>query len=280
MTSTDTTFTPASHSASTSEQARNHIMASDPVSTRNVTTNPPKSVTQRTQLPQVSTATIFDGRNTPQNIASYGFFLGVLAGAGALIAYTYPGVQQLGIFCVALAVFHQMEYVATAMFNPNKLSLDSFLINHSAHYHMAHAAGLAEFLIEYWLFPNWKKPGLSSSIGAAVLVIGQAARTVAMFSAKSNFSHHIADRKVPGHQLVTTGIYSIMRHPSYFGFYWWAIGSQIMLLNPISLAAFAHILYRFFNDRIEYEEYTLIKFFGESYVQYRSRVGTLIPLIE
>jgi protein-S-isoprenylcysteine O-methyltransferase len=38
-----------------------------------------------------------------------------------------------------------------------------------------------------------------------------------MLSCGSNFSHTIMEEKDEEHKLVTNGIYSILRHPSYFG---------------------------------------------------------------
>lgn len=40
-----------------------------------------------------------------------------------------------------------------------------------------------------------------------MVVVGQACRTIAMFSAKHNFSHHIVDYKERDHILVQHGIY-------------------------------------------------------------------------
>jgi protein-S-isoprenylcysteine O-methyltransferase len=153
------------------------------------------------------------------------------------------------------------------------------LINHSAHYHAAHLAGLTEFLVEAYFFPSWKSFGLMNWIGFALMISGQAARTIAMFSAKSNFSHYIVSYKAPNHVLVTNGIYAIMRHPSYFGFYWWAIGAQVLLMNPICFVLFIYWLHRFFSERIQYEEHTLSRFFGQQWESYKKKTPTLMPLI-
>jgi protein-S-isoprenylcysteine O-methyltransferase len=37
-------------------------------------------------------------------------------------------MPQFGIFLAALALFHFLEYIATALFNPHKLSLDCKLL--------------------------------------------------------------------------------------------------------------------------------------------------------
>ncbi|CAM0136024.1 unnamed protein product [Umbelopsis sp. WA50703] len=222
---------------------------------------------------------LFDGENTPQNIATYGFGLGLLAGLSGALAIIGYGYGQIWMFLSGLAVFHFLEYLATALFNGPKLSLDSFLINHSAHYHAAHLAGITEFLVEAYFFPSLKGLGYINWIGLALMISGQAARTIAMFSAKSNFSHHIVGYKAPDHVLVTHGIYSIMRHPSYFGFYWWALGAQVLLMNPVCFFLFIYWLHRFFSERIAYEEHTLSRFFGQEWETYKKNTSTLMPLI-
>ncbi|KAI9474020.1 MAG: Isoprenylcysteine carboxyl methyltransferase family-domain-containing protein [Benjaminiella poitrasii] len=223
---------------------------------------------------------IFDGKNSPQNISVYGFLLGMVCSAGLMFAcVSNTAIPQFGIFLAALALFHFLEYIATALFNADKLTLDSYLINHSAHYHAAHAAALVEFLVEYYFFPQWKRCGWINYAGFLLVALGQGCRTVAMFSARHNFSHHIVDYKEKDHILVQHGIYSIIRHPSYFGFYWWAIGVQVLLINPVCLVLFVYWLHRFFSERIQYEEYTLSRFFGQEWAQYKAKTPTMMPFI-
>jgi len=90
-----------------------------------------------------------------------------------------------------------------------------------------------------------------------------------MIEAKDAFSHLIAEKKAPSHSLVTTGIYRIMRHPSYTGFFLWCLGTQLVLGNPVCIASFYNILAQFFQERIKYEEETLIKFFSSQYLKYK-----------
>ena len=112
-----------------------------------------------------------------------------------------------------------------------------------------------------------------------------------MIEAASNFSHQIATEKKASHTLVTSGVYSLVRHPSYFGFFWWSVGTQIFLANPLSTVVFVAVLWRFFSRRIQYfptgfclmsraEENLLVGFFGEEYVDYRKKVGVWIPFIQ
>ena len=85
-------------------------------------------------------------------------------------------------------------------------------------------------------------------------------RIAALFTAKHNFTHEIADEKKPEHVLVTEGIYKYVRHPGYagallqslmhgthalpLGWFWWTVGTQVMLLNPICIAGFAFASWR------------------------------------
>lgn len=117
-------------------------------------------------------------------------------------------------------------------------------------------------------------------LGIGFNVVGQFFRLGSFFSAKSNFHHRIQWEKSQDHELVTTGLYSISRHPGYLGWFLFSIGNQLLLVNPISFVIFIPISWYFFYDRIAVEEIYLEDFFGEAYVKYRNRVPTRIPFID
>jgi len=90
----------------------------------------------------------------------------------------------------------------------------------------------------------------------------------------------IRTEKTASHTLVTHGVYKIFRHPSYFGWFYWALSCQILLMNPVCIVLFPIILWKFFSSRIVDEEGTLVKIFGDSYVKYKEEVMTCgIPFI-
>lgn len=87
----------------------------------------------------------------------------------------------------------------------------------------------------------------------------------------SNFTHQVSVRKKQNHVLITSGIYAYERHPSYLGFFMYALGTQMYLGNPVSLCVCVIVLNKFFKDRVEYEEYFMEHFFDEEFTAYKQR---------
>ncbi|KAI0771559.1 protein-s-isoprenylcysteine O-methyltransferase [Trametes elegans] len=223
--------------------------------------------------------------NTPLSVSLISFLLGSVFASGLLLFITngygkyWWSTYQLGFYLAAWAAFHWGEFAVTAGWNRERCTVDSFLLTNGSLYHIAHSIALLEYLVTLYLRPGWKQYPFVSLFGMIATIAGQTLRSTAMIHAGTNFSHVLAYRKVEGHVLVTDGIYKWFRHPSYAGFFYWALGTQLVLQNPVSLAFFAAVLWRFFNHRIRTEETTLVRFFGDDYRKYKRTVGTMIPFI-
>ena len=223
--------------------------------------------------------------NPLPQVSATAYALGIVSGAALALALGCPlfaSFVYLPLYVCSVATFHFLEYFCTASYQPARVDVSSFVLNDTALYHVAHATALSECLVELWLVPGFKKnPGLRpvKLVGLLLTVAGQCTRSLAMKTAGQNFSHVIQRKKEQGHVLVTHGIYAYLRHPSYVGFFYWALGTQLLLLNPLSLCLCAVLLYRCFSSRIRYEEGCLTHFFGKDYVAYKrtSRIG--IPFI-
>ena len=200
---------------------------------------------------------------------SLGIALGVASIATALLAYFEIALWRAPFFIATLALFHYLEFDSTARFNPSDAKVSSFLLSaNGSAYNIAHTSALTELLVRHWLYSDFKPnclrlpleipallPSVSSavpvSVGIAVLIIGQYVRTAAMAEAGKNFNHIVQSTKKDDHVLVTSGVYAFSRHPSYFGFFWWGLGTQLALGNPICFAMYAVVLWKFFASRIQ-----------------------------
>lgn len=101
-----------------------------------------------------------------------------------------------------------------------------------------------------------------------------------MITCGESFNHYIQRNKKENHVLVTHGIYHVFRHPSYVGFYYWAVGTQLVLCNPISTVLYGVAAWTFFRYRIAYEEETLRKLFPDGvYESYAARTYIGIPFV-
>lgn len=186
--------------------------------------------------------------------------------------------SAFSLYLAVLTFFHFSEYVATGLGNPQNLSWDSYLINHSYQYGLAMLASWLEYFTWVWLYPSLKTswPWVTL-VGLIVCLVGEVVRKMAMLQAGKNFNHLVQNTKQESHVLVTSGIYSICRHPSYAGWFLWSVGSQIVLVNPFCLVFYAVVTFAFFKERIYVEEYTLIAFFGDQYREYQKRVSSGLP---
>lgn len=139
-----------------------------------------------------------------------------------------------------------------------------------------------EFWAETSLLAPWLKGwGVVSGVGLAAVVAGQVVRTAAMWAAGANFTHVVEDgpERRPEHALVTHGVYTVLRHPSYAGWFWWSVGTQALLGNPVCAAAYAAAAWRFFAGRIPGEEAALARYFGREYGEWARGRWVGIPWV-
>jgi protein-S-isoprenylcysteine O-methyltransferase len=227
-----------------------------------------------------------------EGIALRSFCLGITLTLSVVVVFstllfTSSPLWRVPFFFAALSTFHFLEFWTTAKYNTKEAKIESFLLTSNwPMYFIAHCSATVECLFTKLLWPNRSWAPLYTGpilllIGLILVFVGQFVRATAMVQAGPSFNHIVQEKKKEDHELVTTGIYGVMRHPSYFGFFYWGIGTQLVLGNPICFLAYAFVLWRFFQRRIRVEEQSMEKqkFFGENYAEYRKRVPTMIPFI-
>lgn len=155
------------------------------------------------------------------------------------------------------------------------------MLNHSSAYIISAVSSWLEFLAEAYFFPSCKKNVWSLVVGIVLVICGEMIRKLAILTAGRSFNHIVQYHKNEDHVLVTHGVYRLCRHPSYAGWFWWCIGTQLILANPICCVLYAIVSYKFFYERILVEEMTLLQFFQEKYLEYQRNVSrTGLPFVK
>ncbi|KAG2392785.1 hypothetical protein C9374_011510 [Naegleria lovaniensis] len=181
-------------------------------------------------------------------------------------------------FAAIIALFHAGEWLTQYMYNRSMCSINSLAIE--KHYMIAMSCAILEYIIESIFFPSLKTYSWICYLGIILALIGDGIRKCAMITAGMAFTHLIQERRREGHNLITHGIYSYVRHPGYLGWFIWAPATQLILMNPFCVCAFTFVAWQFFYDRIPFEEETLVGMFGKQYEDYRKRVPSYIPFVD
>lgn len=197
-------------------------------------------------------------------------------------------------YLIILCIYYLNEFCSTAKYQTKIVKAKLFLIwgnNGNREFLLMQTATIWEFLftrslvcvklLHAFFGITYKKQTNTFSIvlGLAMIAVGLFIRTLAMKTCGSSFSHYIetTNRK---QKLITAGIYGWFRHPSYLGFWLFAVGCQVLLGNSVGLVINLGVLSWFFKRRIEFEEWFLVhRIFGDQYLQYRMNVGNWIPFV-
>ena len=113
--------------------------------------------------------------------------------------------------------------------------------------------------------------------GIAVMISGLAFRRYVISFLGRYFTATIQIRQ--NHELVTTGPYSKIRHPSYLGILVFTVGSGISMANWISLLLCFILPTIGIIRRIRVEEKRMLRHFGQRYQDYMQSTRHIIPYI-
>jgi len=115
-----------------------------------------------------------------------------------------------------------------------------------------------------------------SIIGLVMLVGGLAFRIWSIRYLGKYFTATV--QIVDKHQIVQSGPYAIVRHPSYLGAYVAIVGSALFLNTIIGTITSALIMAIAYKYRITAEEKALINEFGDEYCEYVKAMPKIIPI--
>jgi len=111
--------------------------------------------------------------------------------------------------------------------------------------------------------------------GMAISLIGFAIRWTAIIQLGRMFTVDVAI--TDDHRLKTSGLYKIVRHPSYLGLILIIAGLGVCLNSILAFLVIFIPSFWAINHRIIVEEQALVAEFGEQYTDYKKRVSKIIP---
>jgi protein-S-isoprenylcysteine O-methyltransferase Ste14 len=111
-------------------------------------------------------------------------------------------------------------------------------------------------------------------LGVVLFAAGGVLRLWPVFVLGRRFSGLVAIQ--PGHRLVTSGVYSVIRHPSYLGLLVGSIGWALAFRSGVGVLLAALTIPPLI-ARIRAEEALLRTEFGDAYDAYRARTSRLVP---
>jgi protein-S-isoprenylcysteine O-methyltransferase Ste14 len=112
--------------------------------------------------------------------------------------------------------------------------------------------------------------------GLVLYIVGIVLRVVPVFVLGKRFSGLVAIQE--GHELVTTGPYRVIRHPSYLGVLGGILGWSLIFRSAIGVLV-SLLLIPPLVARMNSEEALLASEFGEQYTEYRRRTWRLVPFV-
>ncbi len=136
-------------------------------------------------------------------------------------------------------------------------------------------AAAAAFRLRAFAIP-WDR-GLLFGIGICLMLAGAAFRWYSIRVLGKYFTVLVAIQ--PDHQIVETGPYRLLRHPSYSGALLTLFGLGLVYGNWLSLLALMLFAAAGYAYRISVEERALIASLGEPYRAYMKRTKRIVPFV-
>ncbi|MFB2875463.1 methyltransferase family protein [Floridanema aerugineum] len=139
---------------------------------------------------------------------------------------------------------------------------------------------IAILIIYWWAIYDFSRLAKTETVwqvvGMIILVSAIAINQLAIRTLKGLFDCITIK---PNHHLVTTGIYSQVRHPVYLSYVLFLVGYCTILQSFVSLVISVVSCTIWVKNRINIEEKMLIEKFGDRYQAYQHKTKKIIPFI-
>ena len=127
-----------------------------------------------------------------------------------------------------------------------------------------------------WLdFANYQLPDWAGWLGVALTAAALYVFWRAHADLGVNWSPTLEIREK--HELITRGIYGVIRHPMYASQWLLSIATPLLLQNWIAGWLNLVVFIFFYNFRVKAEEQMMLEQFGDQYRSYMQKVGAVFP---
>jgi protein-S-isoprenylcysteine O-methyltransferase Ste14 len=127
-----------------------------------------------------------------------------------------------------------------------------------------------------WLdFANYTLPIWAGWVGVLFIILALIVFWRAHADLKTNWSPSLEIREK--HELITNGVYSIIRHPMYASQWLLVIAQPLLLQNWLAGWLNLIIFIFFYSLRVRAEEKMMLDTFGAQYQEYMQKVGAVFP---
>lgn len=127
-----------------------------------------------------------------------------------------------------------------------------------------------------WLgFANYRLPAWAGGLGIALILCALFVFWRAHYDLGLNWSPSLEIREK--HELITRGIYRLIRHPMYASQWLWVLAQPLLLHNWIAGLLGALVFVPFYFLRVGAEEKLMLETFGDDYAAYKQSTGAVIP---
>lgn len=135
-------------------------------------------------------------------------------------------------------------------------------------------------LIQLMRYTVWKIPNASfffSLVGLLITLVGLIICLIARKTLGDNWTNAYEYQVKENHDLITNGVYAVIRHPIYFGLTLMLIGAEMVAQSYLFISFLAFFVAFYFQGRRE--EKILVAHFGQKYQEYMQHTKMLIPFV-
>lgn len=130
-----------------------------------------------------------------------------------------------------------------------------------------------------WLdFANYTLPGWAGWLGVVFILGALLVFWRSHVDLGLNWSPSLEIREK--HELITRGIYGLIRHPMYASQWLWVIAQPLLLQNWLAGIANLIIFIPFYLLRVQAEEQMMVESFGDTYRNYMNETGRVLPVLK